>query len=143
MNTILIIDDDATLRRLLQIVGRRAGFEVDCASDGSEALEKLRSNEYLVALLDLMMPRLSGYEVIERLRGLPHPPAVVIVTAMNDAAAMLDPSVVHSVIRKPFDVHVVAEMLAAVAEEVRKQRGQDAEQAPAQPVAMPAEPSQA
>lgn len=143
MNTILIVDDDASLRRLLQIVGRRAGFEVDCASDGSEALEKLQSKEYLVALLDLMMPRLSGYEVIERLRGLPHPPAVVIVTAMNDPTAMLDPSVIHSVIRKPFDVHVVAEMLAAVAEEVRKQRGQDAYRTPAHPATPPAEPTQA
>jgi DNA-binding response OmpR family regulator len=119
---ILIADDDPPLRGLLRLVAARAGFEVDTAANGAEALEKLRVNHYSVAVIDLMMPRLSGYDVIEHLAEMSARPPVVVVTALNDAQlARLDSSVVSSVLRKPFDI----EMLSAVLIELSATSAED------------------
>ena len=114
---ILIADDDPPLRGLLRLVAARAGFEVDTAANGSEALEKLRENTYAVAVIDLMMPRMSGYEVIERLAGIDPRPAVVVVTAMNDAhLPRLNSAVVSSILRKPFEIELLSAVLTELAD---------------------------
>src|SRR5436305_1634759 len=64
---LLVVDDDRAIRKLLERIARRAGFEADGARDGVEALEMLDRGHYDVALIDLMMPRLSGYELVARL----------------------------------------------------------------------------
>lgn len=111
MKRILIADDDPPLRGLLRLVAARAGFEVDTAANGADALEKLKSNRYAVAVVDLMMPWMSGYELIENIKAMPSRPPVVVVTALSDARlGRLDSTVVSSVLRKPFDI----EMLSAV-----------------------------
>ena len=108
MKKILIADDDPPLRGLLRLVASRAGFEVDSATNGAEALEKIRTNTYAVAVIDLMMPRLSGYEVVDYLAEMASRPQVIVVTAMNDARlARLNSSVVSSILRKPFDIEML------------------------------------
>ena len=120
---VLIADDDPALRGLLRLVARRAGFEVDVASNGSEALEKIRDNEYLIAVIDLMMPRVSGYEVIERLAEMDRRPGVVVVTAMNDAhIPRLNSEVVQSILRKPFDIEMLSAVLTELAETMRARK---------------------
>ena len=117
---ILIADDDPPLRGLLRLVAARAGFDVDTASNGAEALEKIRANRYTVAVIDLMMPWMSGYDVIEHLAEMPERPAVVVVTALNDARlARLDSSVVSSVLRKPFDIEMLSAVLTELAESAK------------------------
>jgi CheY-like chemotaxis protein len=104
---ILVADDDASIRHLLGNLARREKLAVDCVSDGIEAIEKLRQNEYAVILLDLMMPRMDGFEVIEYLRAHPGKtkPVVLVITAYADQKFKeVDPSVVAGVIRKPFEV---------------------------------------
>jgi len=114
---ILIADDDPPLRGLLRLVAARAGFAVDTASNGADALEKLRANRYAVAVIDLMMPRLSGYDVIDHLAEMSSRPAVVVVTALNDARlTRLDSSVVSSILRKPFDIEMLSAVLTELAE---------------------------
>lgn len=61
-----------------------AGYAVDSADDGEEALEKIQVARPDLVVLDLMMPKLDGWEVLERLRGLAQPPAVVILSACPD-----------------------------------------------------------
>lgn len=120
---ILIVDDDAPIRSLLTLIARRAGFSVDVASDGADALDKLGKNEYLVVLLDLMIPRVSGDEVIDRLRAMKLRPAVIAVTAMATAFdSALDPEVVYTVIRKPFDIDVVANLIIDCARDIHNTR---------------------
>ena len=120
---ILIADDDPPLRSLLRLVATRAGFDVDVASNGIEALELIQSKRYTVAVIDLMMPRMSGYELIDHLAGMPSRPAVLVVTALNDpAAARLDSSVVTSILHKPFDI----EMLGAVLRDLASTAAQSA-----------------
>ncbi|HET7433580.1 MAG TPA: response regulator [Thermoanaerobaculia bacterium] len=112
MTQILIVDDDPMIRMLLQRVAERAGFAADTAADGAEALERLQERQYRVLLLDLMMPRMSGYDVVDALAALPHRPTVVIVSAMaQHGAPQLDSNVVHSIVHKPFDVELISRLL--------------------------------
>ena len=101
----------------------RGGFIVDSATDGGEALRLLKQNSYDLMLLDLMLPRLSGFEVIAALRKMKKRPAVIVVTS-NDAND-LDPEIIASIVRKPFDLNelmtLVTETATAVARRRRRQ----------------------
>ena len=104
---ILVADDDQSIRQLVCTIVRREGFAVDCVADGLEAVAKLKEHEYAVILLDLMMPRMDGFGVIDYLKRNPQrmKPVVLIVTAYADQKfKQVDPNVVAGVIRKPFEV---------------------------------------
>jgi two-component system alkaline phosphatase synthesis response regulator PhoP len=118
---ILIADDDEAILRLLTVITRRAGFEPDTARDGIEAIRKIDEHNYAVVFLDLMMPGLNGYEVIEHLRQKGAHPAVIVATAIN-ASRTLDPSVVHIVLRKPFDIDIVGALIAEAAGAMERPR---------------------
>jgi len=127
------VDDDPAVRALLEIVGKRAGFTVDTSPDGLDALEKLREADYLIMVLDLMMPRVNGYDVVQQLAAEPRRPAIIVVTAMTGSyVAQLDPQVVHSIVRKPFDVDMMAAILTSVASAVKSARDRKAVAAPPQ-----------
>ena len=111
---LLVVDDDQAIRKLLERIARRAGFEVDGAKDGVEALEMLDRAHYDVALIDLMMPRLSGYELVQRVGARERRPVLIVATALTSGdVASVDDTLVKQVIRKPFDVHAVAAALQA------------------------------
>lgn len=80
---ILLADDDAELSALLTEYLTGEGFEVTQAADGEAALEALRSTELDALVLDIMMPRLSGIEVLKRLRQASNLP-VIMLTARGD-----------------------------------------------------------
>ena len=71
MQTILIIDDDIAIGNLEQEVLQRAGYAVLRAYSGTEALLVLKGNRPALILLDLMLPGLSGEELLPRLKGIP------------------------------------------------------------------------
>jgi len=104
---ILVADDDRAIRQLVTTIMRRERLEVDAAIDGAEAIEKLKEHDYAVILLDLMMPRVDGFGVIDYL--VHHPkrikPVVLVVTAYADQKfKQVNPDVVAGVLRKPFEV---------------------------------------
>ncbi|HYI13355.1 MAG TPA: response regulator [Thermoanaerobaculia bacterium] len=104
---VLVADDDQSIRQLVCTIVKREGLEVDCAADGVEAIEKLKTNEYAVILLDLMMPRTDGFGVIEHLKT--HPPSskpvILVITAYADQKFKeVDPNLVAGVLRKPFEI---------------------------------------
>jgi CheY-like chemotaxis protein len=104
---VLVADDDQAIRQLVCTIVRREGLEVDCAADGHEAIEKLKTNEYAVILLDLMMPRTDGFGVIEYLRNYPpaQKPVILVISAYADQKfKQVDPNIVAGVLRKPFEV---------------------------------------
>ena len=122
----------------MRLVAERAGFVVDTASNGIEALEKLHQNDYAVAVLDLMMPRVSGYEVLDRLGDLKKCPAIVVVTAMNDAhLSGLDAGRVNSILRKPFDIDMLAAVLTELAASFGKSIGASSSEPEADSVLEP------
>ena len=104
---VLVADDDQAIRQLVCTIIKREGLEVDCASDGAEAVEMLAQHDYAVLLIDLMMPRLDGFGVIEYVKNHPsrQKPVVLVITAYADQKFKeVDPGIVTGVVRKPFEV---------------------------------------
>ena len=115
MQTILIIDDDAAIGNLEQEVLERAGYAVLRAYSGTEALLLLKSSRPDLILLDLMLPGLSGEEVLPRIQGIP----VIVVsakTAVQDKVDLLL-SGAADYLTKPFDTK---ELSARVAVRLRE-----------------------
>jgi CheY-like chemotaxis protein len=115
-STALAVDDEPVLLDLICRLLRRAGFEqVDRAVDGIEALEKMHATRYDVVVLDLRMPRLSGYDVIATLAQEPeaHVPPIVVATADRQATSEgLGAPFIKAVITKPFDIDQFTATLA-------------------------------
>src|SRR2546429_9485138 len=65
---VLVVDDDPDVARLVEVNLRSAGYEVSVASNGEEALERALELRPDLGLLDVMMPKLDGFEVAQRLR---------------------------------------------------------------------------
>lgn len=112
---ILVIDDDLAIRVLLQAVLRRMKFDVELAEDGSVGLEKLRRNgKFDLILLDLMMPKLNGYEFIDAVQkefreGRPH--IIVFTAAGKRGVEKIPANAVCNSILKPFDLERFIEMI--------------------------------
>jgi two-component sensor histidine kinase len=85
MPTVLYIDDDDALARLVQRGLARAGFDVVHARGGAEGLERLREGGIDVVALDQYMPGLDGLDTLERILKVPNAPPVVFVTASQDS----------------------------------------------------------
>ncbi|MEW5974206.1 MAG: response regulator [Acidobacteriota bacterium] len=87
---ILVVDDDPRMLSLERTILLQGGFKVETAPDGSQAIEKARTEKFDGIVLDVMMPQMDGYEVarqikqIESCRGVP----IVMVTATTDSRAM-------------------------------------------------------
>ena len=85
----LVADDDADVRELVAFRLEREGYEVLTAADGSQALELTASRVPTVAILDVMMPGLDGYEVTRRMREDPRladVPVVLLTASVQEAA---------------------------------------------------------
>ena len=101
----LIVEDDPAIRRLVEKLLIRRHFLIDTAHNGLEAVDKLRNGKYSVLILDLMVPELNGFEVIEFLKAENLRIPVAVVSAVSQQAlTRLDLDVVKLVISKPFDV---------------------------------------
>lgn len=111
---ILIVEDDPGIRDLLAEVARREGIPYDIAEDGQQAINHLERTDYSVLLLDLMLPKMSGYNILQFLRNKPQgsKASVIVVTAnADDFMRRVDPSVVDAIITKPFDVEEVRRLV--------------------------------
>ena len=111
---ILVIDDDVAIRVLLQAVLKRINFEVDLAEDGEVALQRLDDHPYDLILLDLMMPRLTGYEFLERLGqrdGARRTHIIVFTAAGQRGIDKLPPDSVCDSILKPFDLETFLSLI--------------------------------
>lgn len=101
----LVVEDDPAIRRLVEKLLKRMKIDIDLAGDGRTAIDKLRSQRYSVMVLDLMVPELNGFEVIDFLkREKINVPVAVVSAVSQQALTKLDLDVVKLVISKPFDV---------------------------------------
>ena len=113
---VLVAEDDDAIRRLLAITLRRAGLMVDAVRDGAEAIQHLGQRRYLALISDLMMPNMSGWDVIRWLQKHPaERPRSIIITTAADRSVMrgLDPNVVNAIFVKPFNVMELAAYVTA------------------------------
>jgi CheY-like chemotaxis protein len=114
---VLIVDDDATVREILGSVLRDRQLIVDEAEDGRQALDLLRENSYAVVLLDLLMPNIDGFGVMENIGSAISMPVVLVITgADRSLVRQLDPQRIHGVVNKPFDPEEIASLVVACAE---------------------------
>jgi CheY-like chemotaxis protein len=83
---ILVVDDEPDARTVMFHSLRGAGHSVSEAADGEQALKKLKRTKFDLVLLDIMMPRMSGYEVLAKIRAMPSRAntPVIVVTAKHD-----------------------------------------------------------
>jgi CheY-like chemotaxis protein/anti-sigma regulatory factor (Ser/Thr protein kinase) len=88
MSKILVVDDDKATRQLLRSVLTKAGFSISVAKDGIEALKALRTRRFDLLLLDVWMPRMTGLDLLAKLRTVKTRPRVVVMTS-DDAPETL------------------------------------------------------
>ena len=113
---ILVVDDDDAIRALLRTVLRRRGLRVDCARNGIDALEQLGANGYELVILDLMMPRMSGYELLDHLSrrtSLTRPRVLVLTAGLDSRLLPMDfgTDLVIGTVHKPFDIEMLVDIV--------------------------------
>lgn len=114
----LVVDDDDPIRTMLAKVVERQNLEVDTARDGVEAIERIDQDGYSVILLDLMMPRIDGWGVLQHIQEH-HPEKLactIIASAVPESEILRSFDIpVYSIHAKPFDMtRLIADIHACV-----------------------------
>jgi DNA-binding NtrC family response regulator len=103
---ILVVDDEASMRRMLEILFQQEGFETDCASSAEEALEALSRGTFDLVLSDIRMPGLDGMELLRRLKAEESQADVILMTAYASTESAIEALKLGAFdyITKPFQV---------------------------------------
>lgn len=127
---ILVVEDEPTLSRLLTYNLTQEGYETYVIDDGGLALQACLENHYDLVILDVMLPGLSGFEVLEKLRSQSVKTPVIILTARNGEEEIVQGLRLGAddYVTKPFGV---AELLARVSAVLRRSGSSDGEASPA------------
>ena len=128
MHTILIVEDDVNISSLLRETLEREGYACVQAFSGTEARMLLSENSYAVVLLDLMLPGISGEEVLKEIRQRGKTPVIVLTAkdTIDDKVEFLR-SGADDYVTKPFDIKEVA---ARVEVQIRRMGGETKDNAP-------------
>lgn len=117
--SILIVEDEAKIARLLEIELECEGYRTEKAADGHDALIRFREGRWDLVLLDVMLPGMSGFELLRRIRGTDAATPVILLTAkgsVEDKVAGLDQGA-NDYITKPFQIE---ELLARIRAALRQ-----------------------
>lgn len=125
MKKILIVDDDSELRANLSEILRGAGYYTDEAASGKEAIEKTPSKDFDIVLLDLMMPKMSGIDVLKEIKKIKPGIRVIMITAFATVENAVDAikKGASDYISKPFRIDDLLTTIRRVIEEVRFEEG--------------------
>lgn len=106
METILVVEDNPEVSKLLELILRRAGYNIATAEDGVEALQRFQESHPDLVLLDIMLPRMDGYEVCSHIRQDFHSTVPVVMLSSLDSPLDMERSREAGAtdhIAKPFD----------------------------------------
>ncbi len=118
---ILIVDDELSLRRLVRLYLAKAGFAVEEASTGPEALAALRRGDIDLAIVDVMLPEVDGFEVVRRARRSSSIPIILLTARGEEASRVAGLEIgADDYVVKPFLAH---EVVARVRAQLRRARG--------------------
>lgn len=112
---VLVVDDEKLIVKGVRFSLMQDGMEVDCAYDGEEALEKIRANEYDIVLLDIMLPKLDGFQVCQQVREFSDVPILMLTAKGDDMDKILGLEYgADDYITKPFNILEVKARIKAI-----------------------------
>ena len=102
---VLVVDDEKLIVKGIRFSLEQDNMEVDCAYDGEEALEMAHNKEYDIILLDVMLPKLTGFEVCQQIREFSNVPVIMLTAKGDDMDKILGLDYgADDYITKPFDL---------------------------------------
>ncbi len=118
---VLVVDDEKLIVKGVRFSLEQDGMEVDCAYDGEEALEKIRANEYDIILLDIMLPKLDGFQVCQQVREFSDVPILMLTAKGDDMDKILGLEYgADDYITKPFNILEVKARIKAITRRTSK-----------------------
>lgn len=112
---VLVVDDEKLIVKGIRFSLEQDGMEVDCAYDGEEALEAAKKKEYDVVLLDVMLPKLTGFEVCQQIREFSMMPIIMLTAKGDDMDKILGLEYgADDYITKPFNILEVKARIKAI-----------------------------
>ena len=120
---VLVVDDEKLIVKGIRFSLEQEGMEVDCAYDGEEALECARKCEYDLVLLDVMLPKMDGFEVCQQIREFSDMPIVMLTAKSEDMDKIL--GLVYGAddyITKPFNILEVKARIKAIMRRTSKRK---------------------
>ena len=118
---VLVVDDEKLIVKGIRFSLEQDGMEVDCAYDGEEALQMIQEKEYDIILLDVMLPKLTGFEVCQQVREFSNVPVVMLTAKGDDMDKILGLEYgADDYITKPFNILEVKARIKAIMRRMRK-----------------------
>ena len=112
---VLVVDDEKVIVKGIRFSLESDGMEVDCASDGEEALEMAKNGNYDMILLDVMLPKLTGFEVCQAIREFSNVPIIMLTAKSEDMDKILGLEYgADDYITKPFNILEVKARIKAI-----------------------------
>ena len=122
---VLVVDDEKLIVKGIRFSLEQDGMEVDCAYDGEEALEAARKKEYDVVLLDVMLPKMTGFEVCQQIREFSNMPIIMLTAKGDDMDKILGLEYgADDYITKPFNILEVKARIKAIMRRSTKQNAE-------------------
>ena len=118
---VLVVDDENLIVKGVRFSLEQDGMEVDCAYDGEEALEKIRANTYDIILLDILLPKLDGFQVCQQVREFSDVPILMLTAKGDDMDKILGLEYgADDYITKPFNILEVKARIKAITRRTSK-----------------------
>ena len=112
---VLIVDDEKLIVKGIRFSLEQDGMEIDCAYDGEEAFKMASENQYDMILLDVMLPKMDGFEVCQRIREFSNMPIVMLTAKGDDMDKILGLEYgADDYITKPFNILEVKARIKAI-----------------------------
>ena len=119
----LVVDDEKLIVKGIRFSLEQDEMQVDCAYDGEEALEYARNNQYDIILLDVMLPKLTGFEVCQQIREFSNVPIIMLTARGDDMDKILGLEYgADDYITKPFNILEVKARIKAIMRRVESKR---------------------
>jgi len=120
---ILVVDDEKLIVKGIRFSLEQDGFEVDVAYDGEEALEKVKYNQYDLLLLDVMLPKMDGFQVCTQIREFSDLPIIMLTAKGDDMDKILGLEYgADDYITKPFNILEVKARIKAIIRRIEKKK---------------------
>lgn len=121
---VLVVDDEKLIVKGIRFSLEQDDLQVDCAYDGEEAVEYARNNRYDIILLDVMLPKLTGFEVCQQIREFSNVPIIMLTAKGDDMDKILGLEYgADDYITKPFNILEVKARIKAIMRRVEPKTG--------------------